>query len=707
MVAPAVVAVVFGVLAGVGAPPALAMCENEALRTGRSASLPDCRAYELVTPKELGSAGSADFPEESAFHALPSHSGDQLAIQALGVYLEPGASVGGTQAVFARTPQGWIMTPVPTPGVVSSDLNLELFSPDLSQVGFDAIKSLARHEASLQFGPVGGPYVTAASVSGSESELVRTQWAGANAGTSTEPAFSAVVFGAYDHALLPPGPEREVAEQMAPGARGLYEWANGRLRLVNVDNEGKLLSPCGADLGRSAHREGDAVNAVSDDGTRVIFTSPSEAPPPGCAAPELYMRVDGVQTVEVSAPEGVSVPKSERAEVTYVGASKDGSRIFFVTATALTPNAGAGFHLYEYQIDQPGEHRLTLIGNVAAQTNTEVNNPNVVVSEDGLVVYYDGAGGIWRYDTATATTSFVADPVQTFNFEPEYPTPNGEYLLFPSGNRGLPGPMVMGPHGLEEERRGAGHEEVYRYSALDGSVTCVSCGEGVAPAKGDLRVPESRHGAFSIDDGPAGMVSMSADGRRVFFQTSAKLLPQDTNEDSPEEEAEGPESALAPWHAGGDVYEWEQAGTEEEPGIFCRTSVGCTHLISTGEAVGPERFLGASLSGNDVFFTSAAELAPGATPSFSNIYDARVGGGFPPQPEAGECTSCQGVGRPAPSFGASGSETFAGAGNPVATAPPPPLKPKPKPKARCRRGFKWNRKGRCVRAASHRLGGRR
>ncbi len=183
---------------------------------------------------------------------------------------------------------------------------------------------------------------------------------------------------------------------------------------------------------------------------------------------------------------------------------------------------------------------------------------------------------------------------------------------------------------------------------------------------------------------------MSDDGRRVFFQTSARLVAQDTNESTAEEERDG--AALG---QGADVYEWEADGTEEAPGVVCGVVVGCTHLISAGEAVGPESFLGASASGDDVFFSSAAQLVPEATPEFTNIYDARVGGGFPPPPPSVECTSgCQGVGSPPPLFGVPAGVSFEGAGNPAvpASSPPPGTSKKT---VRCPKGKKLNR-GRCV-----------
>lgn len=688
---------VVGFLGGIPAVAA-GQCPNEAFRTGRSASLPDCRAYELVTPKDLGRTQDLTL-EEALDHVLPSSDGEHLALLASGIYLEHNVSTNGTAAVFSRTPTGWVMKSVATPAMASTDVIPQLFSPDLSQVAFSSEDLPTRTKASFEFGPVGGPYSNIATLFGTPSELEATRLAGTNAGTSTVPAFSDVLLESDDRGVLPPGREREIAEQAEPEAPDLYELENGRLQLVNVNSEDdKLLNPCGAELGFDS-LGGNAINAVSDDGSKVFFTSPT--PFGGCKEqPQLYMRVNGRETVDVSEPEGVSVPPSERGQALYDGASISGSKVFFTTATGLTLGTGSGFKLYEYDTEAPLKHRLTLIANEVGSVEREAINPNVVISEYGSAVYYQGAGivkvggrpvsvsGIWRYETATRSKSFVATPRKTgIANEPAYSTPDGNFFVFPSGSGGT---EVVGSGGLQVETRGVGHEELYRYDAVDGSVMCVSCGEGVAPARGGLRVPEGNTSTFEIGDQIPTAISISDDGQRVFFQTSAKLVSQDTNEDDSEEEAE---DVKAPLGAGSDVYEWEQDGTEEESGVVCRVADGCTHLISTGEAVGPERFLGASANGDDVFFTSAAQLVPGATLEFTNIYDARVDGGFPPPPPIVECASCQGVGNPAPQFGAPASMTLAGIGNPPASMP---IHKVTKPK-RCKRGYRRDRRSRCVR----------
>ena len=557
-------------------------------------TLPDCRAYELVTPPELGRTQDMTF-ENGLEHAVASSDGEHVALVANGAFVEPGASVLGTKAVFSRTPGGWAMRSAAAPGMAGEGFKMELLSPDLSQVAiFSAPElGLSAHfpAATFQVGPVGGPYTTLASVPNLGEGTDFTGFLGANAGTPGVPAFSDVVFASRDHALLPPGPERKLAEETEAEQFDLYEWTGGGLRLVNVDSEGRLVNRCGAWLGDRSKEAGNALNAVSADGSKLFFISPNPNAPPACLQPQLYMRVDGRETVEVSEPEGVRVEPSERALVAYDGASADGSKVFFTTATGLTPGAGTGFHLYEYDTEAEVGHRLTLIADGVSGIERQWINPYVVASEDGSTVYFLGAYeqgvGIFRYDTATREKSFVAVASETAEAaEPMYATADGGFLLFASGPGGV---QVAGPHGLEPERRGFGHEELYRYDRADGSVVCVSCGEGVAPVKGTVLLPEAGKGMWSSPDSLRTAISVSEDGRRVFFQSSAQLVAQDTNESTVAEERSNAELGF-----GADGYEWEQDGTEEEPGVFCAVANGCTHLISAGEDVGPERFLGAS-----------------------------------------------------------------------------------------------------------------
>jgi hypothetical protein len=624
-------------------------CPNAALRVGPSASLPDCRAYELVTPEALGRTQDMTFTGED--HAIPSSDGEHIALEALATPLEPNpeeasANIIGTDAVFSRTPAGWTMKSATAPGTAADRPRMRLFSPDLSQVALVSYTALNLAEtsnppAALEVGLVGGPYAVAANL----PEQGGTSLLGANAGTASVPAFSHVLFESTDHALLPHGTERTLAEETFAGATDLYEWTDGALRLVNVEGEGasvKLVNRCGATLGEGSVSTGGAgtIGAVSDDGSKVFFTTRSSGA--DCSGPRsLYMRVDGRETVEVSPLE--SVAASERREVHYNGASPDGSEVFFNTSTPLI----AG--------ETPSEPKLFMYDTAAGvltripgEGTTAIGSQGnlFLLSEDGTTVYYvRGGSHIYRYDVQTGEGPTL---VATFGeartaHEPSYATPNGEFLVFVAG-------------GIEGEPRGAGHNELYRYDAVDGSVMCVSCGEGVAPASGEVIQPAGlTESVLETADETPPFIQMSENGQEVFFETTAQLVPQDTN--STETVIDAPH---ATGYSGMDVYEWEADGAGG-----CELSQGCTHLLSSGEDQGPSLFLGASSDGRNVFFSSAAQLVPQAAPEFTNIYDARVEGGFAPPASAPKCLSCHGVGSPPPLFSVPAGVSFVGAGNPA------------------------------------------
>jgi hypothetical protein len=631
-------------------------CPNEEVRTGPSASLPDCRAYELVTPEELGRAQAITFTEGD--HAIPSVDGEHLALKTFAP-LEPDPSLAGTRAIFSRTAHGWTAQSIVSPEVAGREITVTfpefVLSPDLSQIAFKAEPTLNQHERqnapdSVEVGPVGGPYTLAAIVPKASGATFIT---GANAGTASVPAFTDVLFQSEDAEILPPGRERTIAEEGVPGphekAFNLYEWTAGGLQLVNVEGDGSnvtKLNACGGGrLGAGASIPAQAVGAVSPDGSKIFFTS--------CG--RLYMRLNGRETVELAKPE-IPLPESERGPVRYNAASADGSEVVFNTDTPLLEGETTSENkLFVYNTVT---NHLNLIASSAGLEPTEGTEfDKVLLSEDGSAVYYELGESIYRYETQTGVTNFVAAIAgPEFEHEASYTTPDGRFFLFVSA---LGGVEFAGPHGLEREPRGVGHNELYRYDAADGSVMCVSCGESIAPAEGNMFEPGSASETVLVaaNESPP-FVQMSGDGEKVFFETTARLVPQDTN--STESLTDGTLPGL-------DVYEWEASGVEEESGVFCGVAVGCTHLLSSGEDVGKATFLGASGDGRNVFLATAAQLVPQATPEFPNIYDARVGGGFAPPPRPPECSlSCQGVGSTAPLFGPGASLTFSGTGN---TAP--------------------------------------
>ncbi len=161
---------------------------------------------------------------------------------------------------------------------------------------------------------------------------------------------------------------------------------------------------------------------------------------------------------------------------------------------------------------------------------------------------------------------------------------------------------------------------------------------------------------------------------RLFFDSSERLSPQDTN--------------------GGveDVYEAEPEGVGS-----CGRANGCVSLISPGTGSVDSNFLAMDENGENVFYTSREQLVKQDTDGLIDVYDARVGGGFASESEAPEChgEACQPTISPLTAF-SSGTSGFLDAGN-IEPENQPENKPaKIQRKAQqCAKG-KIKQKGRCV-----------
>ena len=116
------------------------------------------------------------------------------------------------------------------------------------------------------------------------------------------------------------------------------------------------------------------------------------------------------------------------------------------------------------------------------------------------------------------------------------------------------------------------------------------------------------------------------------------------------------------------------------------THTGEPHLLSSGTDPSPSYFLDASADGRDAFIATKQPLLGWDTDGSRDVYDVRIGGGFPePAPVIAPCNGdgCKPGASPPPPASPQASATVEGPGN---RKPPPP---------HCTRG-KVRKNGKCV-----------
>lgn len=502
----------------------------------------------------------------------------------------------------------------------------------------------------------------------------------------------------------------QLTETPAPaGGEGLYEWSAGRLQLVDVLPKGEegpaILAGSGSgDLATGVR------HAVSSDGNQVILeggavTEENGIPSGGGG---LYLRdVAAGETTRLDVVQGGTGPSQGEQ---YATASADASRIFFLDRGHLTPESSSGGEdLYEYDANAPAGRRLTDLS-VDGNSGEPAEVKTVIgASEDGTYVYFVASGvlapgartgALNLYVSHEGVTKLVASvPSEDSDFLASEHlfarvSPNGEWLAFMS-RADLTG------YDTRDAVSGHPDAEVYLYGASSGRLECASCNPtGARPVGVDIRyeglvVTDGLGGGwvaanvtpwltvkpFGIYVGTFYQPRYLSDSGRLFFDSADALVSQDVN---------GAE----------DVYEYEPAGAgncSPSSAQFAPRSNGCVGLVSGGTSPAESGFLDASESGGDVFFITQAQLAPQDYDTAYDVYDAQEctsGSSCPPvpAPQPSPCeteASCRAAPSPQPAlYGAPASATFTGTGN----APPSPAatvtsKSKQKPKkARCKRG---------------------
>ncbi len=733
---------------------------------GEEPTLPDGRAWELVSPVRKGAALIQPLNADDIMIQAAA-GGGAIAYEATDAIGEdPLGKANISEVLSTRGPAGWqsqdVSIPRNLPPEGTSALDAEggqaytLFSQNLSlgvveQAGLAGSSSVSDRPLSSE-ATERTPYLRNDSrcESGSEGcytplvspldvEPSSLRFGGKNPGTELS-----VVGGSPDlgHLVLQSpyaltaGAVSEVGKIV--GAENLYEWGEGKLQLVNVPPGAKSSAP-GAYLGYQGLEEDVVAHSVSNDGRFVVWSVGDQAADglfvrnmvekrtvkvggPGAdfqtmsgAGLRVFYREDG-ELYELNAETGASmdITASHGAgeadagvQDAILGSGEDGSYVYFVATGVLADGAAHGGDNLYMAHDGAGGWSTTYIATLSSEDEHSWYANGEIAEEKSPC----DCGGVERNQVSSRVS------------------PNGMFVAFMS-DRPLTG------YDNHDAVSGQLDEEVFLYDALTRRLVCVSCDPtGARPvgvldgARRLLVDPEDAWGARGEESTEAGhwlagMIPSSwavkiaqgnggdaafyqprylSDSGRLFFESSDGLVPHATN-------------GLM------DVYEYEPlASGETAPSDNCTVasptfgerSVGCVSLISGGTSGSESMFYDASESGDDVFFITTSELVPADNEMSYALFDARVCSTEAPcvtesvSPPA--CTSgdsCKAAPSPQPEiFGAPPSATFAGAGNLV---PSTPIVKSTKKTAKCPRGKSRNKSGKCVkRKAKARKAGKR
>ena len=651
-------------------------CPNDQLRTGLSAKLPECRAYEQVTPTEKGGTMDIGTYGNVVDEVLVGGEGDHLFLHAPGTQWGPSPDSKISGYVFTRTPSGWETTSVtPQPEAGGYSYTPTLFSPDMTEVGLEVGWRTTPQNASpnieLKYGRPGGPYALVAAIPRGDASA-NGMWAAASANGKK------LVIRTLDHELA--GNFTGTAAKK----EDLYELSEGKIAQLNVLSDGEKIGTCGASIVHGYEgfqEEGEPVesssHAVSADGSRVFF---EETPGTMCtSAPHLFMRLDGTETLDI----GV---------YRFLAANSEGTDIL------LEEPGPVGQH--QLVLDDLSRNLLKPLVKIGGGSEVGLSQ-EFVVSEDLTDFYFrspeqltsdapplspdskflgPAPENLYRYDIANSELTFVAQAGGASEKGGGYSvSPNGEFFYFvSSGLGGVPG-------GAQNSN------QVYRYDGVEGTLVCMSCASASNP--------EPKLGAYFLygklvrGNGVPNMNVASSNGNVVFFDSASELVPQDVDGEIPPDPTLGSEHVEFDRSPSSDTYEWRASGI-----AGCTAVQGCLSLISSGTGGYRNELLGATPSGSDVFFITHEPMVLTDTDAAGDIYDARVDGGIPgPAAQLTECeNSACSTPVPLPIDNTPSSFTFIGTETPIPFTKRPSetvAKAKKKKLASCKR---VKRGGKCV-----------
>jgi hypothetical protein len=564
------------------APTSTSTCANQALRTGPSARLPDCRAFELVTPtdtqgrapKSVGFVGNL-FPTLET-----SPDGSAVGFRIIGGSLSESSGIGGFEGdpyLATRGAAGWSSKLAGPSGNEATTMNPGSHSPDQGYLFWTAklegplvinkefteyLRYPDGHSELIGRGRLGtDPKAKGRLITEDATHIIfETVDSSTSNPVQLEPEASASAPAVYDRTIDPgTGAEETHVVSLLPGNITPSGGQNDSYRGASANGEGIAFS-IGTTLFLRVGNE-----TTYEIGTGVTFAGVSEGG-------ERIFYLEGGDLFAFDTSSENVIQFSTAGDVIPVNVASEGARAYFVSEEVLGGENPQG------DLAQAGEQNLYLSEEGQIDFVGTVTDRDVEGEAEGTT---DGLG-LW---TDVLSTQPAKDPSRL--------NPSGSVLLFQSRANLTGYDPGKSP-------------QVFRYDSGTDRLHCISCIPTKIPASGGASLETVTFDSSAPPPlSPSAFVhNLSLDGKRVFFESTEALVSADTD-------------------GVNDVYEWEAQGVGS-----CNQAGGCVYLISSGQSAKANFLYAHSTSGNDVFFLTEDSLTGADDGGAASIYDAKVGGGF-------------------------------------------------------------------------------